>query len=538
MADAKLISPYWLSYALDHYANVGLIEGIKISRRSPAVNHLLFADDCLIFMRINSAIVKSMKDVLNTYEHISGQTVNYHKSEMVLSRNAPALLLSEIHEVLGVTVVPKLTKYLSLPLHTNRKKSETFASIFDKFWNKIKGWQISKLSVGGHFRRKKGIHWVRQELLQQKKEDGGLGFRNWKCLNLAFLSKQAWRIQTQQYLLVSTIFKSKYFPTTNILDASLGYKPSHVWLAIFKSLTILWKGAQRCPQDGNLIWKYGNSTTFTINSAYDVAKAHGKDRTEKSDNTRLKSFWKTVWKLPLPRKIKIFVWKGYNGALPTGKQKLAHHLQGNMSCPICQFYLEDDAHIFCNCWWSKSLWDYLHIDGSKYFRSFTCFADLIYYCHQNFKVPELCKIILTLWFTWYNRNLAAHSRPTLDPRSAFYRILSLQADFTSSKQRHSAISNLLCLEWCRPPGQYLKINSDASWDPEATHAGIGVIARDGYGVVLSVKRSFISNMNSILDSEGAALQEAFLLAYDNRWTYVIFETDNWELVQCVKFKTQ
>ncbi|CAM8897034.1 unnamed protein product [Rhodiola kirilowii] len=84
----------------------------------------------------------------------------------------------------------------------------------------------------------------------------------------------------------------------------------------------------------------------------------------------------------------------------------------------------------------------------------------------------------------------------------------------------------------------LLIPNGVVWDREAKHAGIGAIARDDYGVVLSVKGSFRSNINSILDSEGAALQEAFLLAYHNRWTRIIFETVNWEFVQCVKFKTQ
>ncbi|CAM8959708.1 unnamed protein product [Rhodiola kirilowii] len=71
-------------------------------------------------------------------------------------------------------------------------------------------------------------------------------------------------------------------------------------------------------------------------------------------------------------------------------------------------------------------------------------------------------------------------------------------DFTSSKQRHIGISNLLCLEWCKPPGKYIKINSEASWDPEDKHAGIGAIARDGHGDVLSVKGSSRSNINSIV----------------------------------------
>ncbi|CAM8996122.1 unnamed protein product [Rhodiola kirilowii] len=156
LRQGDLLSPYlfiicteWLSYTLKHYADLGRIEGIQISRRSPSITHLLFADDCLIFMRIHSSTVIAVKNVLQCYESISGQTVNYGKSKMALSRNCPTNIVDKVTNTLRVQVVPQLSKYLGLPIHFHRKKTATFMPLIDKLWNRIQAWQNCKLSIGG-----------------------------------------------------------------------------------------------------------------------------------------------------------------------------------------------------------------------------------------------------------------------------------------------------------------------------------------------------------------------------------------------------
>ncbi|KAL9672618.1 hypothetical protein QQ045_028870 [Rhodiola kirilowii] len=123
------LSPYlfiicveWQSYMLKHYDHCGLIEGSKINRRAPSISHLLFADDSLLFMKVNTSTIRALRDVLTTYRRISGQSINLLKSEMVLSRNVTSSLLKEVHDVLGVKIVPTLNKYLGLPVQMSRKK--------------------------------------------------------------------------------------------------------------------------------------------------------------------------------------------------------------------------------------------------------------------------------------------------------------------------------------------------------------------------------------------------------------------------------
>ncbi|KAL9664870.1 hypothetical protein QQ045_020279 [Rhodiola kirilowii] len=72
--------------------------------------------------------------------------------------------------------------------------------------------------------RSKGVHWIKGEVVRQPKEDGGLGFYNFRYLNLAFLAKQCWRMVQVPDSLASNLFKAKYFSNSHLLDAPLSFK--------------------------------------------------------------------------------------------------------------------------------------------------------------------------------------------------------------------------------------------------------------------------------------------------------------------------
>jgi Na+/H+ antiporter NhaD/arsenite permease-like protein len=57
----------------------GMIEGIKICRGAPWVNHLFFANDSLILMRASNTDAKELKQILDFYEKALGQMINKDK---------------------------------------------------------------------------------------------------------------------------------------------------------------------------------------------------------------------------------------------------------------------------------------------------------------------------------------------------------------------------------------------------------------------------------------------------------------------------
>ena len=64
------------------------------------------------------------------------------------------------------------------------------------------------------------------------KEKGGMGFRDLKSFNLALLAKQEWRLQTNSSSIFSRVYKAKYFPNGDFVDAKVGKKTSFAWRSI------------------------------------------------------------------------------------------------------------------------------------------------------------------------------------------------------------------------------------------------------------------------------------------------------------------
>lgn len=55
-----------------------------------------------------------------------------------------------------------------------------------------------------------------------------MGFRNLHSFNLTMLGKQGWRFISNQENVVYKVFKAKYFPQVEFLDANLEHFPSYV----------------------------------------------------------------------------------------------------------------------------------------------------------------------------------------------------------------------------------------------------------------------------------------------------------------------
>ena len=57
-------------------AEEGRIEGIRVCREAPRINHLFFADDSQILMRAYNGDAQELKRILQVYETGSGQVIN------------------------------------------------------------------------------------------------------------------------------------------------------------------------------------------------------------------------------------------------------------------------------------------------------------------------------------------------------------------------------------------------------------------------------------------------------------------------------
>ncbi|KAH1072990.1 hypothetical protein J1N35_025318 [Gossypium stocksii] len=127
----------------------GLLKGVKVSRSSPQVSHLLFADDCILFGEATIRGATLLKGVLRKYRTCSGQCVNFDKSTVFFSKNTSEEDRCLIVNILGVRSTSDLERYLGLPNMVGRRKKESFQNLKDRFKKCIDNWSVRYLSQSG-----------------------------------------------------------------------------------------------------------------------------------------------------------------------------------------------------------------------------------------------------------------------------------------------------------------------------------------------------------------------------------------------------
>ena len=95
---------------------VGFLKGLKIARNCPAIHHLLFVDDLLIFGKATFFEACCIKSCLDKYCKWSGQTINANKFSIRFSRNTNQRTSITICRVLPCVTNPSGSIYLVLPI--------------------------------------------------------------------------------------------------------------------------------------------------------------------------------------------------------------------------------------------------------------------------------------------------------------------------------------------------------------------------------------------------------------------------------------
>ena len=97
---------------INHAENQGKITGMRVSRTSPPVSHLLFADDSLFFCKAEPRECDEVMKVLKTYEKTSGQCINFEKSSLLFGKKIPGNVKKSIKTTTGIVNEGGMGTYL------------------------------------------------------------------------------------------------------------------------------------------------------------------------------------------------------------------------------------------------------------------------------------------------------------------------------------------------------------------------------------------------------------------------------------------
>ncbi|KAL2904127.1 hypothetical protein RDABS01_002837 [Bienertia sinuspersici] len=105
---------------------------------------------------------------------------------------------------------------------------------------------------------RKGIPWVRRQILHLPKGMGGLGIRSFRIFNQALLMTKAWRLKDKPLSLLTRVYNAKY---NNALDWTHGIPQPRTgakswgWTGLSEGINLLQQGC---------CWKVGSGTSISV----------------------------------------------------------------------------------------------------------------------------------------------------------------------------------------------------------------------------------------------------------------------------------
>ncbi|CAN1153626.1 Putative ribonuclease H protein At1g65750 [Linum perenne] len=201
------------------------------------------------------------------------------------------------------------------------------ASICDSIDRKIRNF------IWGSVEGARKIHNINWDTVCKPKKLGGLGLRNARDLNRAFLMKIVWGLLERPNELWAKVLTSKYLKKT----------PAEVALQV-----IGMSPPKESLGKDSMVWGLEPDGRFSVRSAFQLLS----DYSSASADT----IWPTIWRWHGPNKVKHFLWIASHNRLLTNEEKGRRHLTNQVFCPRCSSVSESISHVLLDCQFAVQVW--------------------------------------------------------------------------------------------------------------------------------------------------------------------------------------
>ncbi|KAL5843878.1 hypothetical protein ACOSQ4_009836 [Xanthoceras sorbifolium] len=125
--------------------------------------------------------------------------------------------------------------------------------------------------------------------------------------------------------------------------------------------------SSRCAD--SLFWHFDELSNYSVKSGYWVGMNSFSIASGFSLSSS-ESWWKSLWRMNIPPKVKVFLWKACHNWLPTFSVLTAKKLPVDVLCPVCKLASESVGHTLWFCRFLKILkQDWLAAHGCSLPRS-------------------------------------------------------------------------------------------------------------------------------------------------------------------------
>ncbi|MBA0754177.1 hypothetical protein Gogos_020357, partial [Gossypium gossypioides] len=250
------------------------------------------------------------------------------------------------------------------------------------------------------------------------------------------------------------------------------------------------------------VWCAEASGEYIVRSAYKLLQGTEDNPRAYALQDDYKDFYKKLWLLDIPSKIKITVWKISWNFLATRANMVLKKLTNITACPRCGSGTENMDHLFCEC-----------------------------------PVSESCRIFCcALWAIWGDRNARVHKKGGKSGKEIGRYVQSYITELNEIDKSRSKAS-ITVKKWRKPPDRIVKINFDAAYDGRQNRSAVGLVARDREGTVLLSCSEIHHRITSAFAAEAVACRKALQTGIGMKWESIIIERDSLSIIRKCKEKS-
>ncbi|XP_062020959.1 uncharacterized protein LOC133737422 [Rosa rugosa] len=212
-------------------------------------------------------------------------------------------------------------------------------------------------------------------------------------------------------------------------------------------------------------------------------------------------FSKKFWKVDIPNKAKIHMWRVCLDILPyVGNLATRRVILDSQVC-----YNPQIEHGDVLSWLNR--------------------------CAQSLSLTQFGELLFLLWGVWKERNDRVWNQKRREAGDVCLGLISRLQEFRfhNSKPSRSRSASLRAVRWVAPPAGFLKINVDGAFHHQTRAGGLGFVIRNEWGTLLAGGACPLQGLISPEHAEVLACQHALEFARNYGFAPAILETDAMEV---------
>lgn len=291
-------------------------------------------------------------------------------------------------------------------------------------------------------------------------------------------------------------------------------------------------------------WHYDRCGIFSVRSAYRMIcaiKTQQEDwlehRPSHSNIAASKNSWTQLWKVRIPSKIRVFVWRLAHTFIPTGIVRHERRMADTPACSLCGAVEDTWRHSLLNCLLARCVWALEDHDlvGHVISNQTEDPKLWLFWLFETTNQQDLARVLVTMWAIWWARRKAIHENEYQSPLSTMCFINRFMEDLEIANMRSpqkikGSTARPHAKVWLPPPGDAAKFNCDGGLSSLGEKGAAGVVCRDKNGKYLGASAVVYEGLSDPASLEAQACSEALALARDLNLQELVIASDCVEVI--------